>query len=119
MVAQVRESESAPQWICEVMDKFNSGIAHAFLLSGNVEDCIGLTHGTNLRSYLINFYASYEVVVVYNRASGFYFPYPNHRRRFLEAIGLISRAQPALGQSSATTTTTGRCTRSCTGSRCC
>jgi transitional endoplasmic reticulum ATPase len=98
MIAQVQETELVPEWMRELLEKFSSGIAHAFLLSGNVEDCIGLTPGTNLRSYLITKFAAYDVVVVYNRASGFFFPHISHRRRFLEAIGLIAPAQPTLEQ---------------------
>jgi len=60
-------------WYGEYDTSFRSGIAHGFILTGDVR---GLnTEGVSQRSFLISALAQkYKVVVLYNRALGFSFP---------------------------------------------
>jgi len=75
-----------PPWGRELMEKFGAGVSHAFILHGNVQDYVAGIPGQNLRDYLISSLAGRDIIVVYNRASGFYFPLPAHRRRFAEVV---------------------------------
>src|SRR5690348_3297950 len=76
-------------WQAELKAKFGSSISRAFTLSGNVQDYVAGVVGQTLRSYLVSsFISKFDVVVVYSRSGGFWFPKPQMQHKFLEVVGL-------------------------------
>jgi SpoVK/Ycf46/Vps4 family AAA+-type ATPase len=76
-------------WQAELKAKFGSSISRAFTLSGNVQDYVAGVVGQTLRSYLVSsFISKFDVVVVYSRSGGFWFPKPLMQQKFLEVVGL-------------------------------
>lgn len=79
----------APPWGQELSSRYLSGIAHAFLLHGNVQDYV-VTAGQTLKNYLLGSFAGRDVIVYWHRAGGFYFPSATMKKRFAEVVGLAS-----------------------------
>ena len=79
-----------PAWGQEFSNRYLSGIAHAFLLHGNVQDYVGGIAGQTLQNYLIGSFTGRDVVVYWHRATGFYFPSAAMKKRFAEVLGLIT-----------------------------
>jgi transitional endoplasmic reticulum ATPase len=88
------KQQAAPKWAQEFSSRYLSGIAHAFLLHGNVQDYVAAVAGQTLKSYLLGSFAERDVAVYWHRATGFYFPNNAMKRRFAEAVGLAA-ATPA------------------------
>jgi transitional endoplasmic reticulum ATPase len=92
-MAKTKQSDAAPGWAQEFSSRYLSGIAHAFLIHGNVQDHVGIA-GQTLKNYLIGSFTGRDVVVYWHRASGFYFPSAAMKKRFAEVVGLAA-ATPA------------------------
>lgn len=76
-------------WQAELKAKFGSSISRAFTLSGNVQDYVAGVVGQTLRGYLVSsFINKFDIVVVYSRSGGFWFPKPQMQQKFLEVVGL-------------------------------
>jgi transitional endoplasmic reticulum ATPase len=90
MTAQV-----SPWWAQELAEKYQSGIAHAFLLHGNIQDYISVA-GLTLKSYLAASFEKRTLVVSWDRATGFVLPTVAQRRFFAELAGIsvAPAAQP-------------------------
>lgn len=74
-------------WYNEIIQKWSAGIAHVFLLHGNVGDTVD---GVNtMQGFLATspLCARADVVVLYDRSSGITFPLPSHRNSFYQMIG--------------------------------
>lgn len=74
-------------WYNEIIQKWSAGIAHVFLLHGNVGDTVdgvNTVQGFLAASPLC---ARADVVVLYDRSSGITFPLPSHRDGFYRMIG--------------------------------
>ena len=88
-----------PQWANELSVKYQSAIAHAFLLSGNVQDYVGGVPGQTLKGYLLSSFGERDVVVTWNRAMGFQLPTVEMRRLFAELVDFpLPSAAPAAGR---------------------
>ena len=94
-----KTKQVAPLWAQELSARYRSGIAHAFLIHGNVQDYVGGIAGQSLKNYLLASFAERDVVVYWHRAGGFFFPKAAMKKRFAEVVGLIS-AQPGAGSRS-------------------
>lgn len=80
------QAREAPVWARLLEDKYQSGIAHAFLLHGNVQDYVAGMPGQSLKSYLVASFRSREMIVSWNRATGFVLPTAEKRQRFAELV---------------------------------
>ena len=87
-----------PTWAQEVMEKYRSGVAHAFILNFNIHDYA--IPGVPFTTYLAQMLAGRQVVAVYSRDLGITFPLETMRERFVEILGLgggeQQNADPAL-----------------------
>jgi transitional endoplasmic reticulum ATPase len=88
-----------PVWAQEVMEKYGSGVAHAFVLHFNIHDYA--VPGVPFTTYLTQMLAGRQVVAAYSRDLGITFPLETMRERFVEILGLGSEqsqqpADPAL-----------------------
>jgi transitional endoplasmic reticulum ATPase len=87
-----------PTWAQEVMEKYRSGVAHAFILHFNIHDYA--IPGVPFTTYLAQMLAGRQVVAVYSRDLGITFPLETMRERFVEILGLgggeQQNADPAL-----------------------
>jgi len=83
-----------PSWVREVVDKFASGVAHAFILHFNVHDYV--TPGVCLTTYLARMMAARQVVVVYSRDRGITFPLETMREKFVNLTGAGQEQDTAL-----------------------
>src|SRR5579883_17917 len=89
-----KQQTATPDWGREFSSRYLSGIAHAFLLHGNIQDYVAAVAGQTLKNYLIGSFAERDVVVYWHRAHGFYFPSAAMKKRFAEVVGLAA-ATPA------------------------
>jgi SpoVK/Ycf46/Vps4 family AAA+-type ATPase len=96
---RARPEQQPPAWANELAIKYQSNIAHAFLVHGNVPDYVGGLAGQTLKNYLIESFSSRDLVVCWDRASGFSLPTAPMRQRFVEIAGI-----PIPGGSSASAT---------------
>jgi transitional endoplasmic reticulum ATPase len=87
--------QSPPPWASELSIKYQSAIAHGFLLSGNVQDYVGGVPGQTLKSYLLSSFGERDVVVTWNRAQGFQLPTAEMRRLFVELVDFPLPANPS------------------------
>ena len=78
--------QQPPAWAQELAVKYQSAIAHAFLLHGNVQDYVGGVAGQSLKSYLTGSFGERDLIVTWNRATGFHLPTPEMRQRFAEIV---------------------------------
>lgn len=86
-----------PLWFKEIRDKWAAGVAHVFILHGNVDDLV--EPGVHVRDYLLasGLVAAREMAVAYDRSAGITFLVsPAHRQAFLEAVGLREEVPAAL-----------------------
>lgn len=75
-----------PAWAQELAIKYQSAIAHAFLLHGNVQDYVGGLAGQSLKNYLIASFGERDLIVSWNRATGFLLPTTQMRNKFAELV---------------------------------
>jgi SpoVK/Ycf46/Vps4 family AAA+-type ATPase len=94
-MVKLKQQTAPPEWGQEFSSRYLSGIAHAFLLHGNVQDYVGAVAGQTLKNYLLGSFAGRDVVVYWHRASGFYFPNNAMKKRFAEAVGLAAATPTA------------------------
>jgi transitional endoplasmic reticulum ATPase len=93
-------------WTDQLQEKNNAAVSRAFIIHGNIDDHVGGEIGTSLRKFLIeSFIETFDVIVVYSRSSGFYFPVttkkPRMRQLFQEMCGLATGAvTPPAGRQS-------------------
>jgi SpoVK/Ycf46/Vps4 family AAA+-type ATPase len=92
-----------PAWANELVIKYQSNISHAFLTHGNVQDYVAGVAGQSLKNYLIESFASRDLVICWDRASGFTLPTAKMRQRFAEIAGI-----PLAGSSSSASATSTR-----------
>ncbi len=85
---RTRSDQRPPKWADELAIKYQSNIAHAFLVHGNVPDYVGGLAGQTLKNYLIESFSSRDLVVCWDRASGFSLPTAPMRQRFVEIAGI-------------------------------
>src|SRR5712691_11878074 len=90
IMAKTKQSSQTrpPDWAAELAEKYQSGIAHAFVLHGNVQDYVAGLPGQTLKNYLISSFGERDVVVRWNRATGFSLPTSDMRRKFAELTGI-------------------------------
>lgn len=83
-------------WLQETIEKWRAGIAHTFILHGNVDDL--MSPGICVKDALLasGLVASREIVINYDRSRGIDFPIPSHRQAFMEVVGLQEQVPPAL-----------------------
>src|SRR6266496_3613613 len=75
-----------PAWAQELAVKYQAAIAHAFLIHGNVQDYVGGVAGQSLKSYLTGSFGERDLIVTWNRATGFHLPTAEMRQRFAEIV---------------------------------
>lgn len=85
---RTRSDQRPPTWADELAIKYQSNIAHAFLIHGNVPDYVGGLAGQTLKNYLIESFSSRDLVICWDRASGFSLPTAPMRQRFVEIAGI-------------------------------
>ncbi len=83
---QDQPTQQPPAWAQELAVKYQSAIAHAFLIHGNVQDYVGGMAGQSLKSYLTGSFGERDIIVTWNRATGFHLPTPEMRQRFTEIV---------------------------------
>src|SRR5947208_12556840 len=88
IVAKKTHQAAIPHWASELSEKYQSGIAYAFIVHGNVQDYIGGVPGQTLKSYLLSSFAPRDIVVYWNMESGFYLPTSEMRTRFIDIVGM-------------------------------
>lgn len=84
----------APAWLKEAVKKWQAGIAHVFVLHGNVDDLV--EPGMYVKDLLLatGLMANRKVVITYNRSNGITFPNPAHREEFMSLVGLKQAGAP-------------------------
>jgi SpoVK/Ycf46/Vps4 family AAA+-type ATPase len=92
-MAKATRTNPPPTWGQELSSRYNAGIVHAFLLHGNVGDYVGGQPDQTLRSYLLASFAKREVVIYWNRATGFFFAKQTMKRQFAEMCGLMAQVR--------------------------
>ena len=85
-----KDTNVTPAWVEELQRKYQSGVAHGFILHFNTNDYA--VPGTRMRAYLAKMMASRKVVVFYNRSDGIQFALPSMREEFIERLGLKAQA---------------------------
>ncbi|RJO61783.1 MAG: ATP-binding protein [Dehalococcoidia bacterium] len=87
---------SIPAWLKEVVQKWEAGIAHVFILYGNVDDLV--EPGKYVKDILLStgLIAKRSIVISYNRSKGITFPIPAHKDKFLEMLNMKQAASGAL-----------------------
>jgi len=85
---RARPEQQPPAWANELAIKYQSNIAHAFLIHGNVPDYVGGLAGQTLKNYLIESFSSRDLVICWDRASGFSLPTAKMRQTFVEIAGI-------------------------------
>src|SRR6266536_2359065 len=78
--------QQPPVWAQELAVKYQAAIAHAFLIHGNVQDYVGGVAGQSLKSYLTGSFGERDLIVTWNRATGFHLPTAEMRQRFTETV---------------------------------
>ena len=104
---RTRTDQRPPAWANDLVIKYQSNIAHAFLLHGNVQDYVGGLAGQSLKNYLIESFSSRDLVICWDRAGGFTLPTAPMRQRFIDIAGI-----PLPGSSSSTTSASAATARS-------
>src|SRR5271165_6295162 len=89
--------DQAPAWARELTEKYQSGLSHAFLLSGNTADYVGGQAGQTLKQYLTASFKGRDLVINWDRASGFSLPAPEQRKLFADLAG-IPQVTPQSGR---------------------
>lgn len=87
-------TDQTPTAVSTIAQQYKAGIAHAFILTGNIHDYI--TPGTRLADYLKAWLAGQGMTtqVTYNRAQGLQFPTMSSEKTF-RALVSGQQAQPA------------------------
>src|SRR5258708_4108750 len=85
---RARTDQRPPAWANDLIVKYQSNIAHAFLLHGNVQDYVGGLAGQSLKNYLIESFSTRDLVICWDRASGFTLPTAPMRQRFIDVAGI-------------------------------
>jgi len=85
---RARTDQRPPAWANDLIVKYQSNIAHAFLLHGNVQDYVGGLAGQSLKNYLIESFSSRDLVICWDRANGFTLPTAPMRQRFIDIAGI-------------------------------
>jgi SpoVK/Ycf46/Vps4 family AAA+-type ATPase len=98
---RARTDQRPPAWANDLIIKYQSNIAHAFLLHGNVQDYVGGLAGQSLKNYLIESFSTRDLVICWDRANGFTLPTAPMRQRFIDIAGI-----PLPGGSSASASAT-------------
>lgn len=75
-------------WLSEIINKWQAGIAHVFLLHGNTADTVNGVHTVQDILVSSGLCAAVDAVILYDRSKGITFPLPSHRQAFYQAIGL-------------------------------
>lgn len=83
------ENNGYPDWVKEVLNKFSSGVAHGFILHGNVSDYV--VPGVSVKKYLSRLLGTREIVAFYNRSEGITFATPSMKDQFSEIVGLSGK----------------------------
>ena len=79
-----------PRWIRTLTEKYEAGVAHAFILHLNVNDLV--EGAAYLRTYLAQALASRDILVFYDVAHGIQFALPSQRQAFV--LSLIHISEP-------------------------
>ena len=76
-------------WYQEIVRKWVSGIAHTFILHGNVGDTVTVNGTHRIKDVLIasDLCAKRDIVILYDRSSGITFPLPSHKAAFMTQLG--------------------------------
>ncbi len=85
---RARTDQRPPAWANDLIVKYQSNIAHASLLHGNVQDYVGGLAGQSLKNYLIESFSSRDLVICWDRANGFTLPTAPMRQRFIDIAGI-------------------------------
>jgi AAA+ superfamily predicted ATPase len=93
----VLEGLRVPAWLQQgVLDRFQAGASHVFLLHGNVRDLQGFgPDDVPLADGLRRLAARREIVVSYDVSAGLVFPDAERQKSFRKALGLKTAAWPA------------------------
>lgn len=89
-----------PKWTNSMLNKYSSGVAHAFILHFNTADFV--VPGVSLKSYLTRLLGNRKIIAYYNRSEGITFAQPSMENDFKELLGLNNQQEDeilaALGQ---------------------
>lgn len=76
------------KWQDELFLKYQSSIAHVFLLHGNVYDYVDGASCV-VRDYLSQLFAAFDVVFLFDRSQGLYFPLNECLKKYKEVLEMI------------------------------
>src|ERR1035437_230340 len=103
--------EKTPLWAEQFRLKFRAGVAHVFLLTGNVRDRVN--NRMTLDAYLGKMFLTptksgvndFDVLIFYDRANGIRFPLNEMRDTFMREVGLTTTPTKTSGVFGATAST--------------
>lgn len=90
-------TDNKPAWLGRLLDRYEAGVAHAFILHFNTGDYAAPESPLPLVDYLSQFLAD-RLVAIYSRDRGIEFPLDTMRQQALKILGLgqPAAANPAL-----------------------
>jgi AAA+ superfamily predicted ATPase len=77
-----------PAWVARFLDRYQAGVAHAFVLHFNTGDYVSPEAAIDPVVYLGKLLAGRPVVAIYSRDRGITFPTETMRKKALEIMGL-------------------------------
>jgi len=85
------ENGNRPAWVARLLDIYQAGVAHAFILHFNTSDYVSPESPVTLTGYLGRLLASRDVVAFYSRDRGITFPTETVRQKALDLLGLATQ----------------------------
>lgn len=85
------------KWLEEIHKKWAACIAHMFILHFNVDDTVDGQSTAAEYVMQLPLVAKRDIIIKYNRSSGFTFPIPSHRETLLKELGLPEAEVDNLG----------------------
>lgn len=93
------QNSTQPLWVSRLLDTYQAGIAHAFILHFNTGDYVSAETPVRLVSYLGKLLAQRDVIAIYSRDKGINFPTETMRQTALNVLGMTKdqpQSNPAL-----------------------
>ncbi len=85
------DQTKTPEWVTDVLNKYQDGVAHAFVLHFNVSDYV--IPGMTLKQYLSEVLKNRDVILFYNRSEGITFANQSMEKNFRMVTGLTAQEQ--------------------------
>jgi AAA+ superfamily predicted ATPase len=86
-------SDIKPAWVARLLELYQTGAAHAFIIHFNTGDYVSAASPTPVAGYLAQLVAGRQVVASYSRDRGVSFLTESMRQQALKMLGLAQRAE--------------------------